>query len=82
MKIRILGSGSSFGVPLLYNFNGKIVNLEPGFKFCIQYLLKLGIIFLGIRLSLVDLFQYGSKSLAIIVPCIISSIIIVLIGLG
>jgi len=64
---------------IINNFNSKIVQFEPGFKFCIQYLLKLGIIFLGIRLSLVDLFQYGSKSLAIIIPCIISSIIIVII---
>ncbi len=29
MKIRILGSGSSFGVPLLYNFNGKIDLKNP-----------------------------------------------------
>ena len=62
---------------IINNFNSKIIKLEPGFKFCIQYLLKLGIIFLGIRLSLVDFLQYGSKSLAIIIPCIISSIIIV-----
>ena len=34
---------------IINNFNSKIIKLEPGFKFCIQYLLKLGIIFLGIR---------------------------------
>ena len=62
---------------MINNMTVKIVKLEPGFKFCIKYLLKLGIIFLGIRLSLLDFVQYGSKSLIVVIPCILSSIIII-----
>jgi len=62
---------------LINNMSVKLVKLEPGFKFCIKYLLKLGIILLGIRLSLLDFVLYGSKSLMVVIPCILSSIIII-----
>ncbi|SVE34962.1 uncharacterized protein METZ01_LOCUS487816, partial [marine metagenome] len=62
---------------LFNNFWNRLEKFEFGFQFCIKYLLKLGIIFLGIRLSLFDFLQYGSKSLIVIIPCIVSSIIII-----
>ena len=62
---------------IINNMTVKLNKLEPGFKFCVKYVLKLGIIFLGIRLSLLDFVQYGSNSLIVIIPCILSSIIII-----
>ncbi len=62
---------------IINNMLVKLSELEPGFKFCIKYILKLGIILLGIRLSLLDFVQYGSNSLIVIIPCIISSIILI-----
>ena len=50
---------------------------DEGFTFAIKYLLKLGIIFLGIRLSISDIFIYGSQGLVVIIPCIAISILIV-----
>ena len=62
---------------IINNITIRLVKLESGFKFCIKYLLKLGIIFLGIRLSLLDFVLYGSKSLIVVIPCILSTIIII-----
>ena len=62
---------------IINNITDKLSDIESGFKFCIKYLLKLGIIFLGIRLSLMDFIQYGSKSLIVVIPCILTSIIII-----
>ena len=62
---------------IINNMTVKLIRLEPGFKFCVKYVLKFGIIFLGIRLSLLDFVQYGSNSLIVIIPCILSSIIII-----
>ena len=62
---------------IINNITIRLVKLEPGFQFCIKYLLKLGIIFLGIRLSLLDFVLYGSKSLIVVIPCILSTIIII-----
>ena len=62
---------------IINNITDKLIDIESGFKFCIKYLLKLGIIFLGIRLSLMDFIQYGSKSLIVVIPCILTSIIII-----
>ena len=53
---------------IINNMTFKLIKLEPGFKFCVKYVLKLGIIFLGIRLSLLDFVQYGSNSLIVIIP--------------
>ena len=50
---------------------------DEGFTYAINYLLKLGIIFLGIRLSISDILIYGSKGLVVIIPCIAISILIV-----
>ena len=57
--------------------NSFISKLKPGYDFCIKRLLKLGIIFLGIRLSFIDLVQYGSKALIVVIPCILITIVLV-----
>jgi uncharacterized integral membrane protein (TIGR00698 family) len=66
----ILGSFISNTVKNIHNY-------DDGFTFSIKYLLKLGIIFLGIRLSISDILLYGSQGLIVIVPCIAISIFIV-----
>lgn len=62
---------------IINNMTIRLVKLESGFKFCIKYLLKLGIIFLGIRISLLDFVLYGSKSLIVVIPCILCTIILI-----
>jgi len=62
---------------LLGNNIKKIDNYNNGFAFSIKYILKLGIIFLGIRLSISDILLYGSQGLLVIIPCIVISILIV-----
>ncbi len=66
----IVGSLVSNSVKIIHNF-------ADGFTFSIKYLLKLGIIFLGIRLSISDILLYGSQGLIVIIPCIAISIFIV-----
>ena len=65
-----LGSIASNSVKRIQRYN-------DGFLFSIKYLLKLGIIFLGIRLSISDILIYGSQGLIVIIPCIVISIFIV-----
>tara|TARA_A100001015_G_scaffold320709_1_gene448136 strand:- start:2396 stop:3475 length:1080 start_codon:yes stop_codon:yes gene_type:complete len=55
----------------------KISKFKNGFDYCIKVFLKIGIILLGIRLSLLDLFKFGLKGLIVIIPCIIITIILV-----
>ena len=55
----------------------RIQSYTDGYLFSIKYLLKLGIIFLGIRLSISDILKYGSQGLFVIIPCIVISIFIV-----
>jgi len=62
---------------LIRNSVKNMHNYSEGFAFSIKYLLKLGIIFLGIRLSISDILLYGSKGLLVIIPCIAISIFIV-----
>ena len=62
---------------ILSNTLKNIDKYNSGFTFAIKYLLKLGIIFLGIRLSISDILLYGSQGLLVIIPCILISIIIV-----
>ena len=57
--------------------NSFIYRLKPGYDFCIKRLLKLGIIILGIRLSFIDLVQYGIKALIVVIPCILITIVLV-----
>ncbi len=46
----------------------------PGIKFCLAKLLRLGIIFLGIRLSVMALARIGAVSLVIAVICVITGL--------
>ena len=62
---------------LLGNNIKKIDNYKNGYAFSIKYLLKLGIVFLGIRLSISDILLYGSQGLFVIIPCIVISILVV-----
>lgn len=62
---------------LISNSLKNIQYYADGFTFSIKYLLKLGIILLGIRLSVSDILIYGSQGLFVIIPCIVISIFIV-----
>jgi len=62
---------------LISNSLKNIQYYADGFTFSIKYLLKLGIILLGIRLSVSDIIIYGSQGLFVIIPCIVISIFIV-----
>lgn len=66
----------SIGILIIHYFP-QLKKYNDGFKFCIKYILKTGIILLGIRLSLLDFFKYGAKSLLVIIPCIFFTIIII-----
>jgi uncharacterized integral membrane protein (TIGR00698 family) len=50
---------------------------EPGFKFCVAKLLRLGIIFLGIRLSILAIAKIGLVAVIVVVICITSGIVLV-----
>ena len=47
-----------------------------GFKFCIKYILKFGIILLGIRLGLLDILKIGIIGLPVVIICIASALLI------
>jgi uncharacterized integral membrane protein (TIGR00698 family) len=49
---------------------------ESGFKFCVSKLLRLGIIFLGIRLSILSMARIGLVAIAVVFVCIVSGITI------
>ena len=48
-----------------------------GLDFTQQYILKLGIIFLGIRLSFEELIQFGSIAIPLIISCIVGVLILI-----
>jgi len=50
--------------------------LKVGFKFAVKKLLKLGIILLGIRLSIFSVFELGLIGIPIVLICIFSALII------
>jgi uncharacterized integral membrane protein (TIGR00698 family) len=50
--------------------------LNVGFKFSVKKLLRLGIILLGIRLSIIDVFKLGAIGIPIVLICITSALII------
>ncbi|MHA2399670.1 MAG: YeiH family protein [Promethearchaeota archaeon] len=51
--------------------------LEVGFKFSVKKLLRLGIILLGIRLSIFSVFELGLIGIPIVLICITSALIII-----
>ena len=46
-----------------------------GLQFCMKQVLRFGIILMGIRLGLLEIINFGLKSLTVVVPCIIITII-------
>ena len=48
-----------------------------GLDFTQKYILKLGIIFLGIRLSFEEFFKFGTLAIPLIIVCILSALILV-----
>jgi uncharacterized integral membrane protein (TIGR00698 family) len=59
---------NSIGLPTVY---------EGGLKFCLRHVLRLGIMLLGLRLSLGKLFEIGGEALPIILGCIATALILV-----
>ena len=51
--------------------------LLEGIKFSLKFILRLGIICLGIRLGLLDIFKIGIFGIPLIIACIIISILVV-----
>ena len=64
-----------FGIVLGNKFDFQ-TKYGPGINFCIKYVLKFGIILMGIRLGLMDLLGFGMKSLLVVFPCILISLLI------
>ncbi len=52
-------------------------SLDSGIRFCLVRILRLGIILLGIRLSLGEVGQIGLQSLPVIVGCVVAALVIV-----
>ena len=50
---------------------------DTGIKFCIKHILKLGIILMGIRLGLSEMLGFGLKSLIIVTPCIVLTVLLI-----
>lgn len=50
--------------------------LAPGLKFVVKKVLRLGIILLGIRLSVVEVFRLGAVGVPIVLGCIIGALLI------
>ncbi|MBN43358.1 MAG: putative sulfate exporter family transporter [Alphaproteobacteria bacterium] len=60
--------GNLFNIPSIFS---------AGLSFSLKFILRLGIVLLGIRLSFSDVALYGATSAALIVICIISVILII-----
>jgi uncharacterized integral membrane protein (TIGR00698 family) len=61
-----LGIGNALSLPK---------GLEHGFTFAIKKVLRLGIILLGIRLSIFDVFKLGAMGVPIVLLCILSALL-------
>ena len=60
----------------IFNFDKRI---GSGLNFSVKIILRLGIILMGVRLSISDIFIYGSSSIPLVIICIISVILIVIV---
>jgi uncharacterized integral membrane protein (TIGR00698 family) len=49
---------------------------KPGLSFAVKKILRLGIIFIGIRLSIFDVFKLGALGIPIVIVCIIGALLI------
>jgi len=52
------------------------VVLEPGLKFTVRKILRLGIIILGIRLTILDVFKLGFYGVPIVVVCVLGALFV------
>ncbi len=59
---------------LLRNMIKLDLSLEEGISFSVSYVLRLGIILLGIRIGLGDVIEYGALAVPLIVICIITAL--------
>ena len=50
---------------------------DLGITFCIKYILKIGIILMGIRLGLNEMISFGFKGFLVVTPCIILTLLLV-----
>ena len=53
------------------------LGMRIGLDFTQKYILKLGIIFLGIRLSFGEFFKFGTVAIPLIIVCILSVLILI-----
>ena len=61
---------------LLRNTVGVPAIFTPGTGFCLRKLLRLGIILMGIRLSIFDALKIGSWGIPIVVVCVLAGLIV------
>jgi len=61
---------------LIRNLIGLHPVFKPGLSFCLKKLLRLGIIMMGIRLSIFDVFKLGIWGLPIVILCILVGLIV------
>ena len=52
-------------------------SLQAGINFSVRYILRLGIVLLGIRIGLSDVIEFGAISVPLVVICIISVLLVV-----
>ena len=50
--------------------------LKPGLTFAVKKVLRLGIIFLGIRLSIMEVFKLGAMGIPIVLICIVGALVL------
>ena len=58
---------NAIGVPVVFN---------PGISFCLKKLLRLGIILMGIRLSIFDVLQIGAWGIPIVFVCVLAGLVL------
>ena len=58
---------NSIGVPTVFN---------PGINYCLKKLLRLGIILMGIRLSIFNVLKIGSWGVPIVIVCVLAALVI------
>lgn len=62
---------------LVRNTIGLHAVFRPGVSFCLRKVLRLGIIMMGIRLSILDVLKIGGFGIPIVIACILAGLIIV-----
>lgn len=61
---------------LVRNMIGLAAVFSPGITFCLKKLLRLGIILLGIRLSIVDVLEIGAFGIPIVVGAVLTGLVV------